>query len=414
MRWTDTQGAPRWGGWLTASLLVHLAVAALFTHLFMAPAGLPALPDPVHAVELESWSPARQELAPPGEPAPPDSPELMARLGDPGEARRDDAADTLQDPAQSAGALAGEGRPRPSSSPLAGEDLDDLRFRPMNHPTRQTPNRIRTDRRAVSPDNRRQTPNPALSPHLGSGRAGKSPWRTRARARGWRREAERLTARSASPGGPDLPPSARSDEALSNAPGDERFTRRERRGQAADAFRRPELDRAPPTTLTRRIDLDLADDRIRHQASRQRFPDLMDTARSSGQGRASGKGAGAKAGRRGDPEGADRGPSIWLNNPDHRYLRYFRRVHSKIQPLWAFPKHLEVQMVQGDVLVRFTIRADGKVSDVRIAKSSGYPGFDRRVVAAIRKAAPFGPIPTGLGERVKVLAPFEFNNPLVR
>lgn len=140
----------------------------------------------------------------------------------------------------------------------------------------------------------------------------------------------------------------------------------------------------------------------------------MDTARSRGKGRESGKGRGASAGRAGDPEGQPKGPPIWLNNPDNRYMRYFRRVHSKIDPLWAFPKQLEVLMAQGDVLVRFTIRADGAVVDIRVKKSSGYPRFDQMVVAAIRKAAPFGPIPAGLGQRVQVLAPFEFQNPLIR
>ena len=215
--------------------------------------------------------------------------------------------------------------------------------------------------------------------------------------------------------GGDLDRDQRLEQAFNDAPGADRFSRKSRRNQgAAPGFRRPELERAPPTTLTRRLALALADDRVRHQASRQLLPDVMDAARSSGHGKRSGKGRASRSGRRGDPEGELLGPAIWLNNPDNRYLLYFRRVHRKIQPLWDFPKQLEIMMEQGDVLVRFVIQKDGRVTDLRVAKPSGYPHFDRLVVAAIRGAAPFGPIPNGLGRKVQVVAPFEFRNPLVR
>jgi TonB family protein len=127
-----------------------------------------------------------------------------------------------------------------------------------------------------------------------------------------------------------------------------------------------------------------------------------------------GDGAGHGGARRGAPDGVEHGSPLWLTGGDRRYVDYFRRIYRKVQPLWVFPKELEVVYEQGEVIVQFSILADGTIRGLRVRKSSGYRQFDANVVAAIEKAAPFGPIPRGLGRRLDILAPFEFANPMVR
>ena len=96
------------------------------------------------------------------------------------------------------------------------------------------------------------------------------------------------------------------------------------------------------------------------------------------------------------------------------YDRYLQGVRDKVDPLWEFPRELAVRMEQGDVLVGFTIRKNGSVADVRVLKASGFDKFDKNVVAAIKKAAPFGPLPETLGAELRVTAPFEGSNPAIR
>lgn len=48
---------------------------------------------------------------------------------------------------------------------------------------------------------------------------------------------------------------------------------------------------------------------------------------------------------------------------------------------------------QGLVVARLTIAADGRLLDIALARSSGFPDLDRAVVETIRKAAPFAPLP---------------------
>lgn len=373
--------------------------------------GLPAAvvpEEPLHELEVtEARLSAREREA--QDPVP-DEPHMQARVGDPDERRDQASADTLCD--GQPGAAAGQGRARPHDNPLAGDDLDDLRFRPFNHPSRDSESRLPTEKRLVSPDNRRTTPNPMLSMVVVS-QNGASPRRDPFRATVPRPRTEEGQSRP-SPSG--LLPSSDEPSSIVAAeePGIEPLLRPGAHGRARPAFRRPELQRAPPTTVSRRPDPDLADHKERSLASRQRRPDLLDAARSQDRGTDTGAGAGSQAGRRGDPHGEDHGQAVWLSAPDPRFALYFRRVHAKIQPLWSFPKSLEVLLEQGDVIVEFTILSDGQIRDLRIRKSSGFPHFDQNVVAAVLKAAPFGPIPPGLGPSVKVIAPFEFQNPLVR
>lgn len=143
------------------------------------------------------------------------------------------------------------------------------------------------------------------------------------------------------------------------------------------------------------------------------LPKGLRVAAAGSGGAGDGAGSGAAA-RRGSPDGPEHGAPLWLTGGDRRYMDYFRGIYRKVQPLWVFPKELEVVYEQGEVIVQFSILADGTIRGLRVRKSSGYRQFDANVVAAIEKAAPFGPIPRGLGRRLDILAPFEFANPMVR
>jgi len=74
---------------------------------------------------------------------------------------------------------------------------------------------------------------------------------------------------------------------------------------------------------------------------------------------------------------------------DLQYLLYFRTVQQKVKGAWTFPGGSND--LKADV--EFSISADGTLSGVKIAKSSGDSAFDESVLRAIRRAAPFPPPP---------------------
>lgn len=336
---------------LVASGLVHVLLAG--TTVFLATR--PVASGMHHVVELVSQRPAEISIV-----------RRTARTGRIGTRSGEVAAALSRQPARSPGNR-DEGQPRSARELVAGSDTVALSTQPKNHRTLDFPRRktqvgrVPALRRSAGPQ---EEPTPFMARGAARGRAG--------------------------------------GQQLAQA---EQGARLDPRRRAGESMTRLPLDAALPDPGGRRV--------APAPTSRRRTLDLLDAAPTVGRGQARGRGRGSPTARGARTGGAD--PRfVWLSTPDRRYVDYFQGIHRKIQPLWGFPKKLEVLLEQGDVLVQFTVLSNGSVRDVRVRKSSGYREFDHNVVAAIRKAAPFRPIPAGLGDRLHILAPFEFANPLVR
>jgi len=138
---------------------------------------------------------------------------------------------------------------------------------------------------------------------------------------------------------------------------------------------------------------------------------------SDGRGEAGAGGTGG-AGSHARPMGDGAGDvfDYWTSDP--RLVPYFRRIHARVDPLWvnAFPKSAMFDLKQGTVILEFTVSADGSaVVSWPPVRPSGVEEFDRNCADAIRRAAPFGPIPPELGMRsLRIRAPFVASNPVVK
>jgi TonB family protein len=99
-------------------------------------------------------------------------------------------------------------------------------------------------------------------------------------------------------------------------------------------------------------------------------------------------------------------------------MGYFRMLKARIDPLWAnaFPKSALLELKQGTVILEFVVGADGSASVAwPPLKASGIDEFDRNCASAIRRAAPFPPIPTSLGRgSLRIRAPFVAKNPIIK
>jgi len=138
----------------------------------------------------------------------------------------------------------------------------------------------------------------------------------------------------------------------------------------------------------------------------------------TGGGGAPGAGGGLVPGSHPRPLGTGEGDWFDLNSTDPRLVGYFRKIHAKVDPLWAdaFPRSAMLDLKQGTVILEVTIERDGRA---RVAwppiRPSGIDEFDRNCAAALRKASPFEPIPRELGmQTLRIRAPFVASNPIVR
>ncbi len=85
--------------------------------------------------------------------------------------------------------------------------------------------------------------------------------------------------------------------------------------------------------------------------------------------------------------------SISINTDDLRYLSYMLKLKQRIELIWQYPPEAIAAGLQGDLLLNFTIRQDGKLTDVILIRSSGYRVLDEEAIQAVRAAAPYAPLP---------------------
>jgi protein TonB len=102
-----------------------------------------------------------------------------------------------------------------------------------------------------------------------------------------------------------------------------------------------------------------------------------------------------ETGRRGSPTGNPLGTSAFgseiagLDNPDFKFGYYLDQLLSAIDAKWARPPLGDnVQCTIG-----FRIQRDGSITELTVARSSGYNSFDLAALRAVQNASPFPPLP---------------------
>ncbi len=98
-----------------------------------------------------------------------------------------------------------------------------------------------------------------------------------------------------------------------------------------------------------------------------------------------------------------------LNTAGFKFISYFASIKRKIELIWSYPREAALMGMEGKLLVRFTIKKDGSLGDVKLLKSSGFKILDDEAINAIKDAAPFNPIPDRLGvDHLDIYATFEY------
>ena len=101
---------------------------------------------------------------------------------------------------------------------------------------------------------------------------------------------------------------------------------------------------------------------------------------------------------------------------DRRYDRYIEEIRQRVRRIREFPRSLAVRLLEGETIVAFVVDVNGRLGDgPRVIKSSGFEEFDAAAVRAVRRAAPFPPMPDPAKARpLSVSLRVIFDNPVVR
>ena len=98
--------------------------------------------------------------------------------------------------------------------------------------------------------------------------------------------------------------------------------------------------------------------------------------------------------------------AILLNPED---LGFFQQ---KIYSSFVYPKEALINGWEGVAKVRFTLTQDGRIKEIDLAESSGYPLLDAAAILAIKDASPY-PFPTEYlqDEELEIILPINYTQP---
>lgn len=315
------------------------------------------------------------------------------------------------------------------------DSMDDISLTPspLNNFERSQIQRLKTSKRRQSRDDRRATPNPMQLSFLATGTGTRQERRRWARwdpSRGtaahWRAQtAGGLIGADLELGQGDLPRAGtervgNGERDLSGAGVVDGQPGQAYRRSANVALARPAIRRSraavPAQRKARPHDNTESSQEVANavrsliHASTAGGPQGVGPGGQSGPGHV---GSGGEQGPGSRSRAAGRGGGLQRSAADPGLTAYFRNLEQAVDwdgafPLWAIRKGRS-----GVAIVSFTLDRQGRVSQMVLTRRSGVPEFDKNVILAIRKAAPFGPLPRAAGGAVRVNMTFDALNPIV-
>ena len=101
--------------------------------------------------------------------------------------------------------------------------------------------------------------------------------------------------------------------------------------------------------------------------------------------------------------------TISLDTTDKRYVSYAAGIKERILSRWKYPAEAKESLIEGKLLVVFSLGRKGEMKEIRIAESSGHEILDAEATRAIRSGAPFPPFPGHITvARLNIKASFDY------
>ena len=85
--------------------------------------------------------------------------------------------------------------------------------------------------------------------------------------------------------------------------------------------------------------------------------------------------------------------TISLDTKDERYISYARVIKEKLMRHWTYPRQAWEKLIEGKVLVLFTLNRQGHLREIKLLQPSAYDILNGETTRVIRAAAPFPPFP---------------------
>jgi TonB family protein len=85
---------------------------------------------------------------------------------------------------------------------------------------------------------------------------------------------------------------------------------------------------------------------------------------------------------------------------------YMGRLKARIFSTWVYPKKAIDSNMQGTAIISFTVESSGRVSALRVMKSSNIKILDAAAINAVRDASPFPPLRNNADSEISITGKF--------
>jgi TonB family protein len=101
--------------------------------------------------------------------------------------------------------------------------------------------------------------------------------------------------------------------------------------------------------------------------------------------------------------------TVDLGSRDIKYVTYLAKIKNKILQIWQYPQKAYENNEEGNVIVKMSIDADGRLAGAALISSSGYAELDDEALSVVQTAAPFEPLPEIYDlSRLNIVASFQY------
>jgi protein TonB len=85
--------------------------------------------------------------------------------------------------------------------------------------------------------------------------------------------------------------------------------------------------------------------------------------------------------------------TLTFDTDEYKFLIYNRMLKEKIESIWIYPPDEAARRIYGDLVIKFTIKKNGRLGAVEIVRTSGYKNLDDAAIKALRDGEPYWPLP---------------------
>jgi TonB family protein len=101
--------------------------------------------------------------------------------------------------------------------------------------------------------------------------------------------------------------------------------------------------------------------------------------------------------------------TISLDTQDERYSSYAAMIRERLMAHWEYPGHARENLIEGKLLLLFTLTRSGQLKEMKILDPSGFPVLDKEALRTVQTSAPFPPFPGSVTvSKLNIEAAFDY------